>query len=88
MTQSTEANMFNVNDYLADQFRRYFPDTNVRVENDMDNEVITVTVYAGGEDADADFVFTMHIGSDDGWFRFVDTNGIVITVPFAEEMGS
>lgn len=74
-------------DHLTVAFSRYFPDTVISVDNDLDNETITVTVR-DTPCADPDFVFTMEIGSDDGWFSFTDTCGVHITVPLMAEQPS
>lgn len=71
--------------YIAGYFLRYFPETFVEVRADNDAETITATVRDTPA-SDPDFVFTMQVGSDDNWFRFEDTNGVVLTVPFAEWM--
>lgn len=72
--------------YIAEQFVRYFPESDVVVHADNDAETITVTVRDTPL-SDPDLIFSMQVGSDDDYFIFENNqNGSIITVPFAEWM--
>lgn len=75
--------MFDTNKYLADQFRKYFPDCGEVDVHEAEDETITVNVHFDDRPTSTWF---MEIGSDDDWYEFTNiATENRITFPFAPE---
>lgn len=81
-----------IEEYLATEFRRYFPNANdVTVDNNVVDETIHVHVLLPTGEADHFRLISwvMEIGSDDDWFQFEcnagDYEGLVLTIPLMAE---
>jgi capsule polysaccharide export protein KpsE/RkpR len=80
--------MFDANNYIRTEFRRYFPDADrIDVHFDETSEIWTVGVVTMGGAHIRNY--EMEVGSDDDYFWFVNkANGNPITVPYAPEQYS
>lgn len=75
-----------VDEYLASEFRRYFPDCHEVDVDQREDETIHVDVLFAHPRS---YNFLMEIGSDDDFYVFTEcTSGMVITIPYPDFLTS
>lgn len=68
-------------EYLEAEFRRYYPEARILVEENMDDELIEVAVFLTGEEP---ITYDMAIGSDDEYYDFIShLSGRHLTIPLS-----
>ncbi len=75
-----------VDEYLASEFRRYFPDCSEVDVDQREDETIHVDVLLTHP---ISYNFLMEIGSDDDFYVFTEVScGMVITIPYPDFLSS